>query len=156
RHDLCRPASNRFGDWPAISRSLTKIDRQGTDVSFSLNASGTREPQALSIDVDQVQQREWNFLLMGRKRLRRKGAGLIDARRLPDTCAEIAKRGHATLGDDFGGDLVNRREHAADAAVGGVVTDGTVGDGEVRLLDESVTIELELNILVPRRRSTTK
>jgi hypothetical protein len=68
--------------------------------------------------------------------------------------AQIAQCTNAPLAYHFVGDLMHGRQHPTDARGRALVRDRTVGDGEMRLLDEAMAIDFQKNVVIPRRRST--
>ena len=75
--------------------------------------------------------------------LRSDAAGFLCGLSLGRLSAEVAQRRHPALPHNLFGDFVHGGEHAADAARHGIVWHRAVGDGEVRLFDEAVPVNLE-------------
>ena len=57
---------------------------------------------------------------------------------------------------DLFGDLVNGRQDAADPARGGFVRHRAVGDCEMQLFEKTVAINVQLNVVHPRRGAAFK
>ena len=89
---------------------------------------------------------------MLRERLGRNGAGLLGRLGLRRAGAEVAQDHDATLGNHLLCNLVHRRQHAADAPRRRVVGNRTVGDREMRFLDEAMATDLQKDILHPSGR----
>ncbi|WP_223258533.1 hypothetical protein [Trinickia symbiotica] len=69
---------------------------------------------------------------------------------------QIAQGTNAPFAYDLFGDLVDRREYAADTAGRGVVGDGAIGNREMAFLDEPITVDLEEDVIIPGRGPATK
>jgi hypothetical protein len=48
------------------------------------------------------------------------------------------------------------RKHAADPAWDPLIRHGAVSDGEMRFLDETVSIDLQADVVIPGRRPAVK
>ena len=89
--------------------------------------------------------------------VRRRGARLLGRPRFHDgSRAEVSQREHTSLADDLFGGLGDRRDDAADSAVGGRVGHWTIRDREMRFLGEPVPFHLEQDVVHPRRRSAVE
>ncbi|MFZ2069602.1 MAG: hypothetical protein WAV27_26830 [Xanthobacteraceae bacterium] len=120
------------------------------------NSRRSGESRRIAFGVDQIKQRKRNILgVIGEHR---RGDRACVLRRLRVRCAraEIAQDNDTPFPDDLFGDLVNGREHAADAAHGGLVGHRTISDGEMRLFEKAVAIYVQLDVFHPRRRAAFK
>ena len=86
----------------------------------------------------------------------RDGTGVLGGRDIGGTGAQVAKDGDAPFSNHFRGDLMNRGQHAANATRRGVVRHRAIGNGEVSLLEEPVTVHLESDVLHPGGRTAVK
>ena len=78
-------------------------------------------------------------------------AGLLGGLGVPSPGAEVPQNGKAALADNLLGDLVHRRQHAADAARRGVVGNRAVGEGEMRFFEKPVSVDLQRQVIHPGR-----
>src|SRR5688572_8481664 len=83
-------------------------------------------------------------------------AGLDVGARFGDPGTQVAQDADAPVTDDLLGDLVNRREYAANAARRGFVGYRAVADGEVGFFDEPMPVQIELEVFDPGGRSTAE
>lgn len=66
---------------------------------------------------------------------------------------EVAQHIDTPFADHLFGDLMDCRENAADAARRALVRNGAVCDREMSLFDETVPIDLQLDVFYPGRRA---
>ena len=110
----------------------------------------------IAFGIDQIQQREWNVLGVIGKHRSGDRARVLGGLRVRSAGAKIAQDNDASFAYDLFGDLVNGRQDAADRARDGIVGHRAVGDCEVQLFEKIVAINVQLNVLHPRRRAAFK
>jgi hypothetical protein len=113
------------------------------------DAGGRSEPRLLTVRTDQVEQRERQVLRIVRKSLGRRSACRFSRLRFERLGTKISQRSRPALPQNLRGDLVYGRQNPTNAGGGGLIRHRAVGDGEVRLLDEAVTVNLEREIVHP-------
>src|SRR5262245_65548256 len=102
-----------------------------------------------AVGLDEIDEGERNVLGVVGQRQRGNGTRILRSFRFADVRRHVAQDRRAPFGDHFFGDLVHGRQYTADTARNGVVGHGAVGDGEVGLFAEAVTVQLELDVFVP-------
>jgi hypothetical protein len=70
--------------------------------------------------------------------------------------SQVAQNQNASVTHHFACDLVDCRQNPADTARDSLVGHGAVSDREMTLLDEIVPVDLEQNIVIPRRGAAIK
>ena len=146
------PASSTSASGQPAPSSPSRPTTRGLIASPSATPLAAARAALPALGVEEVDQGERDVLVVRRQRLRRDGARLLGGLRLGGMRPEVAQDRHATLADDLLGDLVHGGQHPADAARRGLVGHGAVGDREVGLLDEAVAVDLQEDVLHPRRR----
>ncbi len=157
--DVQRLRLERFANRPTdrIGRRVAEIDRLRAQRTARLRSRHAGESHALPVGIEQVDQRERNVSGVLGQDVRRRGARLLGRPRLHHgSRAEVSQREHTSLADDLFGGLGDRRDDAADSAVGGRVGHRTIRDREVRFLGEPVPLHFEQDVVHPRRRSAVE
>ncbi len=96
--------------------------------------------------------RERNVPGVLREDVGRGSAGFDVGARCRQPRAQVAQNADAPFADHLLGDLVHRREYAADAVRRGLVGHRAVADGEVAFLDEPMAPQIELEVFDPGGR----
>src|ERR1043165_7649674 len=133
-----------------------KVNRQWTQRLSGADARSAGESQLLRVVVEQIKQSEWDVFRMTIKSSGCHSASFFGGLGFDGARAEITGPNDAALADDFLADLMNGREHTADAARNGFVRHRAVRDGEMSFFSEPVTIDLQVNVFHPRGRSAVK
>ena len=141
---------------PACIAVPGKIDARRCKIRRRSNARDTGKAGMPLAGFDQVEQHERHVQRVRRQCQRSDRAGFLGGLGFARPCAQVAQHDDPTLADHLPGDFRHRREHAADAAGRGLVRNRAVGDREVGFLDEAVPIDLERDVVVPRRRAAKK
>ncbi len=140
-----------FGERPDGFGGPYQIDLDGSDPFRPRDAGRAGEARPRAAVLDQVNQREGNVLRIFGEGRRCQGARFFRGLGFAQAGPEVAERAHAPLGHDLLGDLVDRRQDAADPARLRFVRHRAVRDDEVTLFEIAVAANLERDVVVPRR-----
>ena len=135
------------------SRARKFDDRGSVRGVCARDSGGGGEMRGRAAFVDQVDERKRDAARKTFERRRCDAAFVLGTLRVGAVRGEIAEQQDAALADDLFRRLLDRAEDAADAVARIGVGQRTVRPREVRFADEAMPVDVEQNVLVPRRRA---